>query len=181
MAATAATALSSWPARNTPRLPGSALGLPDLVNRGQITGGNAANNSDYPSPYHSGTSGAGVVAKDNVYIVNYGTITRGDGSGANGVAVRLTGDGNRLELANGSSTMGHILSTGRNTLALNSPDGKPTTASMTGDLAWGPATPSGPRHPTAADRLDVNGRAQIRHGQRGRRHGTYAEARATPS
>ena len=62
---------------NTPRLPGSALGLPDLVNRGQITGGNAANNSDYPSPYHSGTSGAGVVAKDNVYIVNYGTITAG--------------------------------------------------------------------------------------------------------
>lgn len=48
---------------NTPRLPGSALGLPDLVNRGQITGGNAANNSDYPSPYHSGTSGAGVVTQ----------------------------------------------------------------------------------------------------------------------
>ncbi|AUT45802.1 autotransporter outer membrane beta-barrel domain-containing protein [Achromobacter sp. AONIH1] len=164
---------------NTPRLPGSALGLPDLVNRGQITGGNAANNSDYPSPYHSGTSGAGVVAKDNVYIVNYGTITAGgDGSGANGVAVRLTGDGNRLELANGSSIMGHILSTGRNTLALNSADGKPTTASMTGDLYLGPGDTFEVRAtPTAADRLDVNGKAQI-HGTVSvvAGTGTYAES-----
>ena len=89
---------------NTPRLPGSALGLPDLVNRGQITGGNAANNSDYPSPYHSGTSGAGVVAKDNVYIVNYGTITAGRRFRRQRRRGQLTGDGNRLELANGSST-----------------------------------------------------------------------------
>ena len=123
---------------NTPRLPGSALGLPDLVNRGQITGGNAANNSDYPSPYHSGTSAPALSPRTTSTSSTTAPSPRGDGSGANGVAVRLTGDGNRLELANGSSIMGHILSTGRNTLALNSADGKPTTASMTGDLYLGP-------------------------------------------
>ena len=162
---------------NTPRLPGSALGLPDLVNRGQITGGNAANNSDYPS-HITPAPGAGVVAKDNVTSSTTAPSPRGDGSGANGVAVRLTGDGNRLELANGSSTMGHILSTGRNTLALNSPDGKPTTASMTGDLYLGPGDTFEVRAtPTAADRLDVNGKAQI-HGTVSvvAGTGTYAES-----
>ena len=74
--------------------------------------------------------------------------------------------------------MGHILSTGRNTLALNSADGKPTTASMTGDLYLGPGDTFEVRAtPTAADRLDVNGKAQI-HGTVSvvAGTGTYAES-----
>ena len=163
---------------NTPRLPGSALGLPDLVNRGQITGGNAANNSDYPSPYHSGTSGAGVVAKDNVYIVNYGTIT----AGRRFRRQRRRGQADRRWQSPGTGERiqhhGPYPSTGRNTLALNSADGKPTTASMTGDLYLGPGDTFEVRAtPTAADRLDVNGKAQI-HGTVSvvAGTGTYAES-----
>ena len=50
----------------------------------------------------------------------------------------MMGDGNRLELASGSIINGHILSIGRNTLALNSADGKPATTAMTGNLYLGP-------------------------------------------
>lgn len=165
---------------NTPRPSGAPLSLPDLINRGQIKGGEAADNNNYSgSPYSAGAGGTGVVAKDNVYIVNYGTISGGkniDGSPA--AAIKLTGDGNRLELANGSNITGYVLSTGRNTLALNSADGKPTTASMTGDLYLGPGDTFEVRAtPTAADRLDVNGKAQI-HGTVSvvAGTGTYAES-----
>ena len=163
---------------NTPRLPGSALGLPDLVNRGQITGGNAANNSDYPSPYHSGTSGAGVVAKDNVYIVNYGTITAGRRfrrQRRRGQADRRwqsPGTGERIQ-HHGPYPVDRPQHAGAEQRGWQAHhrlhDRRPVPGSRRHLRS--------PRHPTAADRLDVNGKAQI-HGTVSvvAGTGTYAES-----
>ena len=138
VAATVATALSSWPARIRRACP-----APRSVCRTWST----VARSRAAMPPTTATTPAHITPAPRAPALSPRTTStssttapspRGDGSGANGVAVRLTGDGNRLELANGSSIMGHILSTGRNTLALNSADGKPTTASMTGDLYLGP-------------------------------------------
>ena len=163
---------------NTPRLPGSALGLPDLVNRGQITGGNAANNNDYPSPYHSGTSGAGVVAKDNVYIVNYGTITAGRRfrrQRRRGQADRRwqsPGTGERIQ-HHGPYPVDRPQHAGAEQRGWQAHhrlhDRRPVPGSRRHLRS--------PRHPTAADRLDVNGKAQI-HGTVSvvAGTGTYAES-----
>ena len=143
--------------------PGTPPGQPDLINRGQIRGGNAAGNDDYPGMFAAGASGAGVLVKDNTYILNHGTISSGNNVGGElGYAVKMMGDGNRLELASGSIINGHILSIGRNTLALNSADGKPATTAMTGNLYLGPYDTYEVRiTPTAADRLNINGKAQL--------------------
>ena len=80
---------------NTPRLPGSALGLPD---RSTVARSRAA------MPPTTATTPAHITPAPRAPALSPRTTStssttapspRGDGSGANGVAVRLTGDGNR--------------------------------------------------------------------------------------
>ncbi len=143
-------------------------GQPDLDNAraSTIRGGNGTGVSlQLPQdPASTGRAGYGVMAGDNVYIRNQGTIRAGaDGNGLRGIAVLMQGDGNRLELWNGSTVAGDVVSVGRNTLALGSVDGQPTTAAITGKLVLSPtstyevrATASG-----QADRLTLNNQAQL--------------------
>ncbi|MBR8657083.1 hypothetical protein KDH83_27575, partial [Achromobacter sp. Marseille-Q0513] len=148
---------------NSHQPPGAGNRLPDLDNQGHIRGGNAVNNLNYPDLYLAGSAGTGVLAENNVYILNRGTIAGGiDGNGEQGPAIALLGNGNRLELTNSSQTIGSVSSFGHNTLALNSPDGKPATATITGNLFLSPTSTYEVRAtPSDADRLTVNGKAKL--------------------
>ena len=135
-----------------------------------------------PQPISLRHLGAGVVAKDNVYIVNYGTITAGRRfrrQRRRGQADRRwqsPGTGERIQ-HHGPYPVDRPQHAGAEQPGWQAHhrlhDGRPVPGAR--------RHLRGPRHPTAADRLDVNGKAQI--------HGTVSvvagtgtrKARATPS
>ncbi len=143
-----------------------AGGALSLDNQGTIVGGKGGGYLALPAgPYIPGNGGAGVVAGTNVTIRNRGTIQAGMNgeSTRRGDAVLMQGDGNRLELWNGSTTWGDVRSQGRNTLALGSADGAPTTATIDGNLSLNAASTYETRITVAGqgDKLTVSGNAQL--------------------
>ncbi|WP_304413253.1 autotransporter outer membrane beta-barrel domain-containing protein [Achromobacter sp. DH1f] len=141
-------------------------GALSVDNQGFITGGEAGGYFGSPTDsYVQGNGGAGLIADTNVTIRNRGTIQAGTNAERTrlGDAVLLQGNGNRLELWNGSNTIGDVRSLGRNTLALGSADGAPVTAVIDGNVSLSAASTYETRVTAAgqSDKLTIRGNAQL--------------------
>lgn len=131
-----------------------------LTNTGDIRGGNGGASGSIGS---SGVGGVGVrVSGNGSLVVQHGTIMAGlGGDGNRAEAILMSGDGNTLELGQGSVTVGNVVLFGTgNRLQFS---GESTaTAAIDGSLSFGTSGVFSVRAtPTVFDRLDVSGRAVL--------------------
>ncbi|MCH3719055.1 hypothetical protein LZB68_08235, partial [Campylobacter lari] len=127
-----------------------------LLNIGEIRGGNAGASG----AYDFGLGGVGVrVSGNGTIVTQQGTIIAGlDSRNARGTAIWLSGAGNTLALAQGSTTLGDVLLSPAGGNRLKLAGGATAAVAVTGNVTFGAGGIYTVRAtPAAFDRLDVTG------------------------
>lgn len=131
-----------------------------LLNIGEIRGGNAGASG----AYDFGLGGVGLrVSGNGTIVTQQGTIIAGlDSRNARGTAIWLSGAGNTLALAQGSTTLGDVLLSPAGGNRLKLAGGATAAVAVTGNVTFGAGGIYTVRAtPAAFDRLDVTGRAAL--------------------